>query len=115
MNHPTDHTIMDTSAKSPLELAADFKRELMDAARQRVALRRHFPGTFYRWARVADTGPGSDLLMVLRCREGGELVTEVKPMAWLEELAAGVSNEDVFKELMTQGDPFEFEDETPFD
>jgi len=95
---------MSTPPKSPYEIAANFKRQLVETARRCIAMRRRFPDAVCRWRRAARTGPNSELALVFVLRPDEEPVTEVWPYNRIDELAAGVSDEEAFVELIRHND-----------
>lgn len=86
---------MITPTKTPQELAADFKRQVIQTARRCIALRRRFPNAIRRWLRAQD----SEMAVVLIPRPGMEPLTEVWPSARVDELAADITDQEVFHEL----------------
>jgi hypothetical protein len=95
---------MSAPTKSPEELSANFKRQMIETARRCVAMRRRFPGAVCHWRRAARTGSSSGLALVFILHPGKEPVTEVWPYSRIEELATGVSDDEAFAELIRHND-----------
>ncbi len=90
---------MSTPTNPPDELAANFKRQMVETARRCIAMRRRFPDAVCRWRRAARTGPNSELAVVFLLRPGQAPAAEVWPYSRIEELAAGITDQEVFSEL----------------
>ena len=80
-------------------LAENFRQQLLETARRCLAMRRQFPGAVCRWRRAARTGLNSDLALVFIWRKGEPPQTEVWPYAKIEQLAAGITDEEARAEL----------------
>lgn len=89
----------DSTSLSPAELADNFKRQQMETTRRCIAIRRHFHGSVCRWRRAARTGPNSELAVVFILSPGEAPTTEVWPYEKIIELAAAITDEEVFAEL----------------
>lgn len=90
---------MSATTKPPVEIAENFRRQLIETTRRTLAMRRHIPGVICRWRRAAQTGPNADLAVVLIWRPGLPSETEIWPYAKIERLAAGITDEEVFAEM----------------
>jgi len=90
---------MSTTAKSPVEIADNFRRQLIETTRRTIAMRRHFSGAICRWRRAAPMGPNAELAVVLLWRPGQPPETELWPYAKIERLAEAITDEEVFDEM----------------
>ena len=99
MTTTTDEPGAVSRALPPEVLAENFERRVIETTRRCIAMRRHLKGSVCRWRRAARTGPNSELGLVFVLRPGQEPTTEVWPFARIEELAAAVSDEEVYAVL----------------
>lgn len=90
---------MSTPVKSPVEIAENFRRQLIETTRRSLAMRRHFPAGICRWRRAASTGPNADLAVILIWQPGLPPETEIWPYAKIERLAEAITDEEVFAEM----------------
>ena len=99
MRKTSKNTPSESKTLPPAELADNFRRQLIETARRCIAMRRHLRGCVCRWRRAARTGPNSELALVFILRPDQAPTTEIWPYAKIDELAAAVSDEEVFAEL----------------
>lgn len=90
---------MSTPTKSPVEIAENFRRQIIETTRRSLAMRRHFPAGICRWRRAATTGPNAELAVVLFWRPGQEPETELWPYAKIERMAEEITDAEVFAEM----------------
>lgn len=98
---------MKTRPKEPrtlpvTELLDNFERQIVETTRRSLAMRRRYPEAVCRWRRAATTGPNSDLALVFTWVEGQPPQKEVWPYARIEQLAAEVSDAEVYQELKSR-------------
>ena len=94
----------DSRIPSPHELAADFRMQVLETARRRLALRRHFSGAVVRWRRAARKGPNAAWALLCVIRPGQAPTAEVWPYSRIEGLATQVSDAEVWAELQGHGE-----------
>lgn len=104
MNDQPNLVKQESRALKPDELAGNFRMQMIETARRRLALRRHFPGAVVRWKRAARKGPNADLALVCVIRPGQAPTAEVWPYSRIEALAAQVSDAEVWAELQGHGE-----------
>ena len=89
----------ESKALSPVELADNFRRQVIETTRRSMAMQRHGPEGLCRWRRAATRGPNSELALVFLRRRGQPPEVEIWPYAKIERLAAEVADEEVFAEI----------------
>jgi hypothetical protein len=88
-----------SKAQPPVELAENFRRQIVETTRRHLAMRRFWPDGLCRFRRAAKTGPNSELALVFLWKRGQEPRVEVWPYATIEKLAAVITDAEVFAEL----------------
>lgn len=86
-------------ALSAVELADNFRRQIIETTRRSMAMRRQRPEGICRWRRAAQTGPNADLALVFFWKEGLPAEVEIWPYAKIERLASTITDEEIYAEL----------------
>jgi len=89
----------ESKAQSPVILADNFRRQIIETTRRSLAMRRYQPEGLCRWRRAAKVGPNADLALVFLWKQGRRAEVEIWPYAKIERLAAEITDEEVFAEL----------------
>jgi len=99
MSESRPETSRESKAQSPVVLADNFRRQIIETTRRSLAMRRYWAEGLCRWRRAATVGPNSELALVFLWKRGRTAEVEIWPYAKIERLAAEITDEEVFAEL----------------